>query len=154
MRQEEPLRRVVPSEEHRYRHERTLGLGLLVGLLITCPTFLVEEFWHGKPLIDQRGIWWVVPAIVMAIGFLAGGAIVGRHCRRRESAYFQGALVGTVTVWIIFIADLIRRHAIGKGLYFGVGELWVVSAIGAIVAGGLGGLIGRRHSGPMAHKFK
>src|SRR5580658_2726539 len=101
------------EDDRPYRHEWTIGLALLVGFVITCPTFLLEEFWHGRPLIDQGGIWWVLPAIVMALGFFIGGAIVGRRCRRPASAYAQGALVAAVTVWLIFMADLIRRHELG-----------------------------------------
>jgi hypothetical protein len=131
----------VPANP-QYRHEWMLGLGVVVGLAISCPTFLIEEFWHGKPLIDQGGIWWVLPAAIMALGFLLGGAIVGRHCRRAQSALWQGMLISAVTVWLIFIADLIRRHVLTQIVTHAVLKLWLVSALGAVVVGGVGGLLG------------
>jgi hypothetical protein len=120
------------------------GSAYLVGLAISCPTFLVEEYWHGKPLIDQGGIWWTIPAVVMTVGFFAGGAIAGRAARRREGALLLGLAVSAATVLSLFIADLFRRHLLGQVLTPGVEKLWLASAAGAIVVGAVGGLAGYR----------
>jgi hypothetical protein len=114
-----------------------------VGLLVACPTFVVEEVAFGKPLIDHYGtLWWVLPAAIMVLGFLLGGMIVGGRSRRAQGAFVAGGLVAAVTVGLIFIADLFRRHTVGKPLNYGVERLWVLAAIGAIVVGGCGGVIG------------
>jgi hypothetical protein len=121
---------------------RNFVIGLLVGLLVTCPTFLVEEQSFGKPLIDHRSGWWVIPAAIMALGFFLGGLIAGFQARRVWTATAAGGLVAAVTVWLIFMVDLGRRHALGKPLNNGVERLWAVAAIGAILVGGLGGFVG------------
>jgi uncharacterized membrane protein YhaH (DUF805 family) len=128
---------------------RRFGLGVLVGLLVACPTFVIEEAAFGKPLIDHhRSAWWLFPAAIMALGFLVGGMIGGGRSRRPESAFVVGGLVAAVTVGLIFIADLLRRHTVGKPLNFGVERLWVLAAIGAIVVGGIGGVVGHFRHGP------
>jgi hypothetical protein len=125
------------------------GIGVLVGLLVTCPTFVVEEVAFGKPLIDHYGtVWWVLPAVIMAAGFLLGGMIVGGRSRRAQSAFVAGGLVAAVTVGLIFIADLFRRHTVAKPLNYGVERLWVLAAIGAIVVGGCGGIIAYLRTSP------
>jgi quinol-cytochrome oxidoreductase complex cytochrome b subunit len=128
---------------------RHFGLGVLVGLLVACPTFLLEEAAFGKPLIDHhRSEWWLLPAAIMAIGFLLGGMIVGYRSRRSRDALLAGSLVAVVTVGLLFIADLFRRHAVGKPLNYGVEKLWVLAAIAAIVVGGCGGLMGYLRAAP------
>jgi hypothetical protein len=129
-----------------------LGLGLVVGGLIAGPTFVIEERWHGSPLIDQHGYWWMLPAGIMALGFFAGGAIVGSGCRRRGAAWVQSALVAGVTVWVIFCGDLVRRHVYGEMLSHGVEKLWFVAGICAVVAGSLGGIVGNHHSDRTGHR--
>jgi FtsH-binding integral membrane protein len=133
----------LPKREPRRRTALTFALGILVGLLVACPTFVLEEAGFGKPLIDHhRSVWWILPAAVMAVGFLLGGMIVGYRSRRASSALVLGGVVAAVTVGLIFIADLIRRHTVGKPLNYGVEKLWVLAAIGAIVVGGVGGVVG------------
>jgi hypothetical protein len=138
---------LVDSTRQR-RHEWTVALGLLVGFFIACPTFLIEEFWHGKPLIDQRGMGWIIPAVIMVIGFLLGGAIVGHQSRGVFSAFVHGALMGAATLLFIFIVDLIRRDVLNQRWNFGVEKLWITSAVGAILVGGLGGIIGFGRAAP------
>jgi hypothetical protein len=144
---EEDMGHAVDSERP-LQPALTFALGLLVGLVITCPTFLIEEYWHGRPLIDQGGIWWTVPAVVMTLGFLVGGVIVGRQCRRWGSALAGGLLVSAVTVLLLFIADLFRRHLLAQVLTPGVERLWLLSAAGAVLVGAAGGLIGRSRLAP------
>jgi len=126
-------------------HVGSLVLGYAIGLVVAGPTFFVEEFWHGRPLIDQGGIWWVIPAAVMAIGFFVGGWLVGRRCHRLEWALVESFVVASATVFTIFAADVVRRHQLGQYLNPGVDKLWALAGVGAIVVGVLGGLTGRRY---------
>ncbi len=123
----------------------TFAVAFLIGFAIVCPTFFIEEFWHGRPLIDQGGHRWVLPAIVMGLGFFVGGLIVGRRRRDVWNAFGHGLLVAAVIVGVTFIADLIRRDALGQVLTSSVEYLWFGAAALAIAVGGLGGVVGYRH---------
>jgi hypothetical protein len=128
------------------RHVRewaTAIFGLFVSLVIVGPTFLSEETWHGAPLIDRGGALWLVPAVVMAIGFFAGGVIAGYQRQRLAGALLKGVLVGALTIGLAFAGDLARRYALGEGLQTRVLEYWVAAVVAALVVGGLGGVSGR-----------
>jgi hypothetical protein len=129
-----------------YRHWRSLSDGFLVSLVVVGPTFLVEELWRGKPLIDQGGIWWVIPGAIMAVGFFVGGVIAGRHRQHRKGAFNQGVLVAALTLSLLLVADVIRRLVLVNGLNLGVLKLWLASIAAALLVGGLGGLTGRRRT--------
>jgi hypothetical protein len=122
---------------------RKLSDGLTVSLVIVGPTFLFAELWRGTPIIDQAGQAWLIPAAIMAIGLFAGGLVAGRR-RLTERALKQGILVGTLTVALIFIVDMVRRLTQGQGIPLGVFGLWVAAAATAMVVSGLGGLLGRQ----------
>jgi hypothetical protein len=127
-----------------FRHWKALGDGFLLCLVVVGPAFLFEELWRGRPMIDQGGGWWLVPACIMAIGFFAGGRVSGRGRRAREGAFKMGLAIAALTLVMIFIADVIRRSALSQGFPGGVLRLWVLSAVAALVIGGLGGVSGRR----------
>lgn len=127
-----------------FREWETALSGLLVSLLIVGPTFLSEETWHGAPLIDRGGALWLVPAVVMAIGFLAGGMIAGYHQRQIRGALLRGLLVGALTILLAFVGDLARRYLLHEGLQLRVLEYWVGAIVAAILVAGLGGISGRR----------
>jgi hypothetical protein len=124
----------------------SLAFGLFVSLVIVGPTFLSEETWHGAPLIDRGGALWLVPAVVMALGFFAGGAIAGYHRARVQGALVRGLLVGAITISLAFAGDLARRYALGEGLQHRVVEYWVGAIAAAILVGAFGGISGRRLS--------
>jgi hypothetical protein len=113
------------------------GLGALVSLAIVGPTFWWEETWHGAPLIDRGGLWWLLPSVVMASGFFLGGTLAGYPRRRVRKALWQGVVASTATIVVIFAADLYRRHSHGESLPVLVGVYWI-AALG--VAGGVSGL--------------
>jgi MFS family permease len=121
----------------------SLAFGLFVSLVIVGPTFLSEETWHGAPLIDRGGVLWIVPAVVMALGFFAGGMIAGYRRQRLEGALLQGVLVGAMTIGLAFAGDLARRDMLHEGLQPRVLEYWVAAVVAALVVGGLGGVSGR-----------
>jgi hypothetical protein len=117
--------------------------GLLVSLIIVGPTFLSEETWHGAPLIDRGGVLWLVPAVVMAIGFFVGGAIAGYQRARVQGALFRGLLVAGLTIALAFAGDMARRFALGEGVQPRVLEYWAGAAVAALLVGGLGAVNGR-----------
>jgi hypothetical protein len=121
----------------------SLVIGLIVSLLIVGPTFLSEETWHGAPLIDRGGVLWLVPSIVMALGFFVGGAIAGYQRTGVKAALSKGILVGGVTIVLAFVGDLARRYALGEGLQHRVLAYWVGAVIAAVLVSGLGGVSGR-----------
>src|SRR5581483_912916 len=109
------------------------------------PSFLFEELWRGQPMIDQGGAWWLVPALIMTAGFFVGGRVAGRIRSTRVGAFNQGLLVASMTMGLIFVADLIRRTIVGKEvLKLDVFLIWIACLFGALVVGGFGGVNGRR----------
>ncbi len=128
----------------RYRHWQSLSDGFLVSFVVVGPVFLFEELWHGRPMIDQPGWGWVIPAVIMGIGFFAGGRVAGRNRSRRRWAFFQGLVVAAVTLIIIFLADMIRRLILTQGVTWEVMAIWLACSFGALMVAGLGGVNGRR----------
>ncbi|HEX3794005.1 MAG TPA: hypothetical protein VHV57_05865 [Acidimicrobiales bacterium] len=134
----------VSTGKAEFRHWRSLSDGFLVSLIVVGPTFLVEEMWGGKPLIDRSGAVWVIPAAIMALGFFAGGRVAGRHRRNAKGAFNQGVLVAALTMPLIFIADLVRRAVLSQSITVEVLAIWVGALAAATLVGGLGGISGRR----------
>jgi hypothetical protein len=127
-----------------YRHWQSLGDGFLVSLVVVGPSFLFEELWRGRPMIDQPGALWLIPALLMGVGFYAGGRVAGRNRRARTGAFNQGLLVSGLILVLIFIADMIRRLVLSQSLTKEILFIWLACSAGALLAGGFGGLHGRR----------
>jgi len=137
-------RNEIRRSSMRFGQWETLILGLFVSLAVVGPTFLSEETWHGSPLIDRGGVLWLVPAVVMAIGFWVGGVIAGYQRTSVQSALVRGFLVAALTIALAFAGDMARRLTLGQGLQPRVLEYWVGAVAAALLAGGLGGVNGRR----------
>lgn len=127
-----------------FRHWQSLSDGFLLSLVVVGPAFLFEELWRGKPMIDQGGMLWLIPALIMTAGFFAGGRVAGRNRSTQSGAFTQGLLVAGLTLGMIFVADMIRRLILTQALSWTVIALWVSSALGALLVAGLGGINGRR----------
>jgi hypothetical protein len=127
-----------------FRHWQSLSDGFLVSFVIVGPTFLFEELWRGRPMIDQGGATWMIPAVIMGIGFFAGGRVAGRNRSSRRGAFSQGLVVAALTLILIFLADMIRRLILTEGLTWQVLAIWLACVFGALVVGGVGGVSGRR----------
>ena len=57
--------------------ERDVGFGLAFTLVVAVPTLVVAEDWHGRPMIDQGGFAWLVPAVlVVGASLVVGAALV------------------------------------------------------------------------------
>jgi len=134
---------VARKETPQFWHWQSLGLGLFVALVIVGPTFLVEQTWHGAPLIDRGGLLWLIPSFVMAIGFFVGGMIAGHRRKGLKGALAHGLLVAALTVALAFAGDLVRRDALGEGLPVIIFGYWMAAVAVALVVGGLGGVNGR-----------
>jgi hypothetical protein len=134
---------VARRETPQFWHWQSLSLGLFVALAIVGPTFLVEQTWHGAPLIDRGGLLWLIPSFVMAIGFFVGGMIAGHRRKGLKGALVHGLLVAALTIALAFAGDLARRYALGEGLPVAVLEYWIAAVAVSLVVGGLGGVNGR-----------
>jgi hypothetical protein len=112
--------------------------GVILTLAVAAPTLIIEENWHGKPMIDQPGQLWVIPTLVVAIAFAAGGAIGARRITELWESLFHGLMVGTAASVVLLAAD-VRRATVHRPLSEGVTRLWVESALLSIVLASLGG---------------
>lgn len=125
-------------------------------LVVAAPTLVVAETWRGRPLIDQPGHWWLVPAAVVLGGFVAGGMVAGRceaardptvggrrsgvpHRRGARGAGL-GAFVGSIGVLALVVADVLRRTVVvGEPVTAPVVGLWLWGAAAAVAAAAGGG---------------
>jgi hypothetical protein len=124
-------------------HWRSLSDAILFTLIIAGPTMLWEEMWRGKPMIDQPGDLWVVPAIIVTATYFVGGAIAGRHRRLPQGAIVQGVALAIPTAVVLIVEDLARRLVLNKGLPLTVVGLWALSLVAATAIAVLGSLYGR-----------
>ena len=117
---------------------RDLFLGLGVTLLVAVPTLVAGEDWHGRPLIDQPGLAWVVPMVVTALAFVAGGAVAGRRQPRLRAAVGCGFAMGILAVLLLLAADVTRRVLLDPTLPMGVVRYWIEASAGSTVLAMLG----------------
>lgn len=96
-------------------------------------------------MIDDAGMWWLLPAAVVAAAFVAGGAVSvrrplrGRALMQRATGAAAGALVAGAAAAVLVGADGVRRLLFNPTLPGGVVHYWLEAAAVAIVAGALGG---------------
>jgi hypothetical protein len=114
--------------------------GILVALVVAVPPLMIEEDWHGRPMLDQPGSFWIFPALVAALGLLLGGAVSGRRSMGAGRAGLLGAAIGLVTSAVLVAADLVRRAARHQSVPPAVAHLLVEAALVSILLGALGAL--------------
>ena len=111
----------------------------LVVLLVSMPTMAVEEFWGGRPMIDQAGKGWAIPTVIVLSAFFVGGLAT---YRRHRSSPLAGLHVGARASLILVVAAIVRRLAIThQGIPLAVAGLWLAAVIVASTTAGLGGLL-------------
>jgi drug/metabolite transporter (DMT)-like permease len=119
-----------------------VGSVLLV-LAVSVPTMLLEEDWHGRPMIDQPTHLWILAACLVAAAFFAGGAVVA--FRRPSAATRSAVATGVLAVGILLIGALYRRLWVAHEFTpRGVQLLWLAGAIAAITMTLAGSLLGRQ----------
>ena len=116
--------------------------GFALALVVAAPTLAVEEDWHGRPMIDQAGHLWIVPTLIVAAAFAAGGAVTTRRTVELWRALLQGLMVGAVVAGILLLADVVRRALHDQSVSAGVLRLWIEAAVLSTVIASLGGAIG------------
>ena len=132
-----------PPGRRRTVHWHSLGDAMVLTLLVAGPTMLWEEAGQGRPMIDQPGSLWLVPAAIVTVTYLVGGAIAGRHRRRPRGALIQGVALAVSTSSIFVIVDVVRRVMVGNHQSVAVAELWLAAMGATVVVAGLGALSGR-----------
>jgi hypothetical protein len=112
-------------------------------LVISIPVMIVEEDWHGRPMIDQGTHLWILPAILVAAAFLFGGALAGFRCP--SSAVAHAVVAGTVALAVLVLGAMYRRLWFAhESVPHPVIRLWCLAIVGAFILSVIGSLFGRR----------
>lgn len=130
----------------RHRGFRWGVASTLLELMVSVPTLAVEETWHGRPMIDQSSALWLVPAVLVAVAFVAGGAIAGYHLRPAEAAT-HATVAASLAVALLLTAEVIRRFWLAhESVPNSVARLWYVGAAVALLLSAAGSQLGRLRS--------
>ncbi len=113
-----------------------------VALIISVPTMVVEEDWHGHPMIDQSTHLWIVAVLLVAGAFLAGGLVTGLH---RPVTGFRHATAGAaLALAVLLVAALGRRLLVAhENVPVAVLELWCAGVIACLGLSAAGARLGR-----------
>ncbi len=112
-------------------------------LVVAIPAMVVEENWHGRPMIDTGTYLWILPALLVASAFVLGGALAG--FRSRSTGVAHAGAVATFAVAVLLLGASFRRiHVAHEGIPHVVVGLWIMGAIAALVLSVIGALLGRR----------
>jgi hypothetical protein len=118
-----------------------VGSAFLV-LAVSVPTMIIEEDWHGRPMIDQPTHLWIVAACLVAASFFAGGAIVA--FRRPSAPTRYAAATGILAVLVLLIGGLYRRLWVAhEQVPLAVQHLWILGVVVAVALSVAGSLLGR-----------
>ena len=120
-----------------------IALPTCLVLIVSIPVMVVEEDWHGRPMIDEGTHLWILPAFLVASAFLFGGALAG--FRSPSTAVAHAVLAATFAFAILLIGALLRRFwVVHEGVPITVVYLWCLGIIGALMLTLIGSLLGRR----------
>ena len=115
---------------------------VLLVLAVSIPTMVIEEDWHGRPMIDQGTHLWILAACLVAGAFFAGGAIVA--FRRPSAATRYATATAVLAVAILLCGALYRRFwVVHEVLPTPVQGLWFAGVVAAVVLSLAGSLLGR-----------
>lgn len=119
-----------------------VGSALLV-LAVSVPTMIIEEDWHGRPMIDQSTHLWIIAGCIVAAAFFCGGAIVA--FRRPSAPTRYAAATGFVAVAVLLIGGLSRRlWLVHENVSVAVQHLWLLGVVAAVTMSIAGSLLGRQ----------
>ena len=103
---------------------------------------VVEEDWHGRPMIDQPTHLWIIPACIVASVFLLGGAVAG--FRRPTAAVAHAIAAASLALAVLLLGAVSRRlWVVGEGVPIAVVGLWCLGVLWALVLSAIGSLLGR-----------
>jgi hypothetical protein len=120
-----------------------IALPTFLVLIVSIPVMVVEEDWHGRPMIDEGTYLWIVPAFLVASAFLFGGALAG--FRSPPTAVTHAALAASFALALLLLGAVLRRFfVVHEGLPIAVVYLWCLGILGALMLSLIGSLFGRR----------
>ncbi len=118
-----------------------VGSALLV-LAVAVPTMIIEEDWHGRPMIDQSTHLWIIAACLVAGAFFIGGAVVA--FRRPSAPTRYAAATGVVAVGTLLLGALYRRIWMAhEHISQPVQHLWILGVMVALAMSLAGSVLGR-----------
>lgn len=123
-----------------------ISLSVCLVLLVSVPVLVVEESWHGHPMIDDPNYLWLIPALLVALAFWFGGALLGFRSDRR--GIVRAVIAACIALSALMVGDLIRRcFVVHQGLpQPAVLRLWVLGVAAALTMSLIGSILGRRWS--------
>jgi hypothetical protein len=120
-----------------------IALPICLVLLVSVPVMMVEENWHGRPMIEEGYYLWILPAFLVASAFLFGGALAGFRCP--SSAVAHASAVASISLAILLLGAVFRRiWIVHEGTQNAVLFLWFLGVIGSLTLSVIGSLFGRR----------
>ena len=120
-----------------------IALPTCLVLIVSIPVMVVEEDWHGHPMIEQGPYLWILPAFLVASAFLFGGALAG--FRDPSTAVAHTVLATSFALTILLLGAVVRRFwVVHEGVQNAVVLLWCLGIIGAFTLSLIGSLLGRR----------
>jgi hypothetical protein len=120
-----------------------IALSACLVLIVSIPVMIVEEDWHGHPMIDEGTHLWILPAFLVASAFLFGGALAG--FRGPSAAVAHAVPAASFALAILLLGAVLRRFwVVHEGTPIAVVYLWCLGIIGALMLSLIGSLLGRR----------
>jgi len=120
-----------------------IALPTCLVLIVSIPVMVVEEDWHGRPMIDEGTHLWLLPAFVVASAFLFGGALAG--FRSPSTAVAHAVPAASFALAILLLGAVLRRFwVVHEGVPIAVVYLWCLGIIGSLMLSLIGSLLGRR----------
>jgi len=114
----------------------------LLMLAVAVPTMAIEEDWHGRPMIDQGTPLALVAGCLVAVAFLAGGAVAGR--RRPSAAAGNATAAAAVAVAVLLVGAVSRRLWFAhEGVPGAVARLWCLGVLASFLLSAVGSQLGR-----------
>lgn len=116
-----------------------IALPALLVLIVSIPVMVLEEDWHGRPMIDEGTHLWILPAFVVACAFLFGGGLAGFRCRSAAVAHALPAAIFAVAI-LLFGAVWRRFWVVHEGTPIAVVYLWCLGVTAALMLSLIGSL--------------